>query len=241
MITSQAELKIVLSKKDFYRLYAAFLDQDKEFFDIKVKEQIVHFADNHDLEFYLKYWIVLRYRWNNKWLEVVVKMRWVSHDEYKKINKKYNDIPNHDLKVDIDQISEKKKTISCILKYTQSNIDQAFAFYNNPEDLLSTEQHKLLSSWLWKRVKDLKFLIPISSKAFIFPIRDFTHFDSITLEEWRLPKLFDNTLYECSLKTSAYSKQTIKQLLKFCDAYEIHYRLQPQYKTQWLYNNYFSL
>jgi hypothetical protein len=66
MITSHAELKIVLSKKDFYRLYAEFLDQDKANFEIKIKEQIVYFADNNELDFYLKHKVALRYRWNNK-------------------------------------------------------------------------------------------------------------------------------------------------------------------------------
>jgi hypothetical protein len=171
----------------------------------------------------------------------VVKIRGISSDDYQKIQKKYDELPNHQLKIDIDQIAEKKKTISCILKYTQTNIDQTFAYFNNPEDLLSNEQHKFINDRTNKDAKNLKFIMPINSKVFIFPIRDFTHFETISLEERKMPKLFDNIFYECTLKTTEYSKHTLKQFVKFCDAYKIHYRLQPQYKTQWLYSSYFGI
>jgi hypothetical protein len=56
-------------------LYKTLLDQDKKTLDMEMKEQIVYFADNYSLDYYKKKQIAVRFRWNNRGLEVIVKKR----------------------------------------------------------------------------------------------------------------------------------------------------------------------
>lgn len=240
MNIAHAELKCALSKNDFLRVYQRLLDEDKKILDMEMKEQIVYFADNKDLTYFTQENIAIRYRRNNRWLEVIVKKRWISKAHLKKIETQFWWLYDHELKVDIDQISADTKMISCVLKCTHNSVHQSFAFYNEPRDFLSDEQKAFIRLFTHHKVESLRFLIPIQSKVFIFPC-DYKEFDLIALEERRMPKLFGNKFYEITFKTAHYSKQTIPHLTDLCEKYDIPLNPQGQYKTQWLYNAYFNI
>lgn len=205
-----------------------------------MKEQIVYFADDKELNYFTHKNMAIRYRRNNRWLEVIVKKRWIAKDRLKKIEKQFWELVDHELKIDIDQISTDTKTVSCVLKYMHNSVHQSFAFYNKPVDFLSSEQKQFIRLFTAKNPDSLRFLIPIQSKTFIFP-SDYKEFDLISLEERRMPKLFGNRFYEITFKTGHYSKQTIKHFKDLCDKYDIPLSANWEYKTQWLYNAYFNV
>lgn len=240
IIWQSAELKTSVSRKEFLDAYKKLLNRDKNELDIEMKEQIVYFADNKNLDFYQKKSIAIRYRWSNRWLEVVVKKRWVNKNEYKKMYKLYNDFPGHQLKADIDQISKHEKTFSCVLKHTYNSMHQSFAFYNTPYDLLTDAQRDFILRFIHTDIKKLQFLIPIQSKTFIFPC-EYKEFDILSLEEWRMPKLFWSKFYEITAKTMSYEKNTVDHFLSLCDDLDIAFHENNIYKTQWLYDSYFNV
>lgn len=227
-------------KKEFLHAYQTLLDGDKDSLDMEIKQQIVYFADNQELYFYKKKQLMIRYRWSNKWLEVVVKKRWISKSDYKKLEHHFAELVDHQLKVEVDQISHDSKTLSCTLRHVFNSMHQSFAFYNDPADLLSEEQKRFLGFFTEKEVKSLHFLIPIQSKTFIFP-SEFKEFDSISLEEWRMPKLFGSRFYEFTAKTTSYDKKTVDHFLSLCENLDITVHKGGMYKTQWLYDSYFNV
>lgn len=241
MIPGQsAEIKLAVSKKEFLYLYQTLLDRDKNDLNIEMKEQIVYFADNQDLVLFRKENLIVRYRRSNRWLEVVVKKRWITKKQFEVLEKHYNDIPNHTFKLDIDQISPTHKTLSCILKYTLNSVHQSFAFYESPYALLTEHQKDFLWKFSNSDLRDLRFLIPIQSKTFIFP-SEFKEFETISLEEWRMPKLFWDKFYEITAKTSFYQKDTLDHFFKLCKKLDISLHGLSLYKTEWLYNAYFNV
>ena len=67
MLTGQsAEIKLSVSRKEFLQLYQQLLDVDKKDLNVEMKEQIVYFADNEQLDFYQKKQLAVRYRRNNR-------------------------------------------------------------------------------------------------------------------------------------------------------------------------------
>lgn len=240
IIEQSAEIKLSVSRKEFLQLYELLLNEDKENLNMEMKEQIVYFADNEALEFYQKKHLAIRFRWSNRGLEVVVKKRWITRAQFKKIEQHFKDIPNHNLKLDIDQVSKDSKTLSCILRYTLNSVHQSFAFYNEPYDLLSEPQKEFLERFTKTDLKKLRFLIPIQSKTFIFP-SEFKEFESISLEERRMPKLFGSKFYEITAKTSFYQKKTVDHFFQLCDKMDISLHNMNIYKTEWLYNAYFNV
>lgn len=240
MFGKSAELKLVVQKKDFMRLYQHLLNKDSDAMDMQIKEQIVYFADNHALDYFKKKKLAIRYRRNNRWLEVVVKKRGVNKHEYEKLEHLYGTIPNHELRVDIDQISHHEKTFSCSLKHTFNSVHQSFAFYRHPHELLTDEQLGFLKRYITKDATWLHFLIPIQSKTFIFPCA-YKEFDQIALEEWRMPRLFGNKLYEVTVKTSCYTKKTVSHFTTLCEEFDLPYHEVGMYKTQRLYEAYFDI
>lgn len=235
-----AEIKLSVSRKEFLQLYQILLDHDKDDLNIEMKEQIVYFADNEQLEFYQKKHLAVRYRRSNRWLEVVVKKRWISKHEFEKLERHYAKTPNHELKLDVDQISEKSKTLSCILKHTINSMHQSFAFYHSPYELLSEEQKNFLGRFIKTDLKKLRFLIPIQSKTFIFP-SEFKEFDTISLEEWKMPKLFWSKFYEITAKTTYYQKNTIEHFFDLCKKLWVSLHDSSMFKTERLYNAYFNV
>lgn len=240
MYWKHAELKCSVSKSDFLHLYQTLLEQDKKTLDMEMKEQIVYFADNTSLDYYKKNQIAVRYRWNNRGLEVIVKKRWLTVKKFEKIEKQFWCLSHHELKIDVDQISTKTKTISCVLKYTYNSIHQSFAFFKSPVELLSDVQKEFIWEFTDHEIEWLRFLIPIQSKTFIFPC-EYKEFELISLEERRVPKLFWNRFYEITFKTSNYNKNTVRHFIKLCEKYNIPLHWEWEYKTQWLYDAYFNV
>lgn len=240
LIWQNAELKVSVSRKEFLKLYQLLLERDKTELSIEMKEQIVYFADNVSLDFYQKKHLAVRYRWNNRGLEIVVKKRWIPKDEFGKFERLYADTPNHELKLDIDQVGQKSKTYSCVLKTTMNSVHQSFAFYNTPYELLSDAQRDFLSRCIKTDLKELRFLIPIQSKTFLFPT-DFKEFEMIALEERRMPKLFWGKFYEITAKTPFYQKKTVEHFAALCEKFDITLHDLSIYKTEWLYNAYFNV
>ncbi len=241
MIPGQsAEIKLAVSKKEFLYLYQILLDRDKNDLNIEMKEQIVYFADNEALDLFRKKDLIARYRRSNRWLEVVVKKRWITRKEFERLERAYANIPNHILKLDIDQISPTHKTLSCILKYTLNSVHQSFAFYESPYSLLTEYQKDFLWKFTKTDLKDLRFLIPIQSKTFIFP-SEFKEFETISLEERRMPKLFWGKFYEITAKTSFYQESTLDHFFKLCKKLDISLHSITMYKTAWLYDAYFNV
>ena len=236
-----AELKAIVSKKDFLHLYQRLLEQDKSDLDMEVREQIVYFADMQDLSLFSKQKIAIRFRRSNRWLEVVVKKRGVTEKDMRLIQKHCHTVENHTIKIDIDQVSDDKSTVSCSLRYIYNSMHQSFAFLYNPHDLLTDLQKDFLGLWSKKSYEKLRFLIPIQSKTFVFPY-EYKEFEAISLEEWRMPHIFGNKFYEITLKTIDYNpKKTYKHFLNLLADLDITPQKNGMYKTQWLYDAYFNV
>lgn len=240
IVWQSAEIKLAVQKKEFLYLYQRLLDRDKNDLNIEIKEQIVYFADNESLDFFRKEGLIVRFRWSNRWLEVVVKKRWITKNEFEKLEQHYSNIPNHIFKLDVDQITPTHKTFSCILKYSMNSVHQSFAFYQSPESLLTEQQKNFLWSFVKTDLEKLRFLIPIQSKTFIFPA-EFKEFETISLEEWRMPRLFGGKFYEITAKTPFYQKKTVDHFFALCHKLDIPLHGIGMYKTEWLYDAYFNV
>lgn len=240
MIGYPVELKVKISSKVFEDALAR-LNEKTKFINFALNQRIVYFADTPNLDVLHSEKVIIRFRWNNEYLESVIKVRHSPKYTIEHIRKEYASVPNHTLKIDGDGLLEKDIQWSFALKFFYQNISPSFTFFSNPEDYLSPEQKKLLKQLAPKvNPKELKYGIPIESSACKFDIA-FKEFSSITLEEWKLPRLLWNKLFELSAKTDMYGEKSQKHLLKFLDELDIDISGEPIYKTNWYYHSYFNL
>jgi len=142
MLGRNAEIKMVISKKEYNSLIEKLMSEYGSEFE--KREQIIYFADSHDLELFRKEKVLLRYRWNNQGLEVVVKKRNVDKNTIAKIDEKFRTLEDHSIKFEVDQVSRHAHTISCSLRHILPNIHQSFPFYRQPQELLSPSQVEFL-------------------------------------------------------------------------------------------------
>lgn len=184
-----AEIKTMVSKKEFEKVIELLLFKKRNIYSFEKKDQVVYFADTKTCELYKKSPLLLRYRRNNELLETTLKISGLTSPQIEKIITKYGQLPNHEIKCEIDQVPNGKATVSVGIKHLQANIFQAFSFTNKPKDFLSEAQQKLFDKFSSVDCNDLKFTIPIQSKAFKFRT-GYKEFESLTLEEWKIPHLF---------------------------------------------------
>ena len=240
MIGYPVELKVKITSKVFEDALAR-LNEKTKFINFALNQRIVYFADTPDLDVLHSGKVLIRFRWNNEFLESVIKVRHSPKYTIEHIRKEYASVPNHMLKIDGDGLLEKDIQWSFALKYFYKNISPSFTFFSNPEDYLSPEQKRLLKELAPKvNLKELKYGIPIESNACKFDI-SFKEFSSITLEEWRLPRLLWDKLHELSAKTEIYGEKSQKHLLKFLDELGIDISGEPIFKTTWYYHSYFNV
>lgn len=229
---------MIISKKDYETLSEKFIQERGDNF--KKKEQIIYFADNHKLTFFKDEKLLLRYRRNNQWLEVVTKKRDVDKKTVALIDKHFKDLEDHSIKFEVDQVSREGSTISCSLKHVVPNVHQSFPFFRDPSELLTDAQKKFISLFYDGKINDLMYLIPIKSKDFSFPI-SYKEFDSVTISQWIIPHLYDNKIFEISMKTLTYDKKSIDHFLDYADKLGISVNDDGIFKTKWVYETYFGI
>ncbi len=241
MIGYPAELKARISWKTFEEVLIRLSKAGKEM-NYLLNQRIVYFADTQNLDVYHSNKILIRFRWNNKVLESVIKIRKSFLYDIKKIRKEFANLDGHILKIDGDWATSEKTQWGLSIKYRFSNVDPAFSFFKTPADFLTTFQKKFLRKLAPKlNVKQLKFGIPIESNAYTFDT-DYKEFTSITLEEWRLPRLLGNKIYEISMKTDTYTdEKTQKHFSKMLDDLDVIVSNDLKLKTQRYYRSYFNL
>ncbi len=167
MIGRNAEIKMIISKKDFKKLSHALLQESG--LDFEKKEQIVYFADTLDHSLFTKDKMLIRMRRNNEGLDVVAKKRGMSKEDLKFVDEHFSGDEEHTLKFEIDQISSNNKTISCSLRRFIPNIHQSFPFSKEPITLMSQLQKDFIHHFSNHKIRELRYLIPIKSKSFSFP------------------------------------------------------------------------
>lgn len=238
MLGRNAEIKMILSEKDYTQLMAKLFWQYNG--DFWKKEQVIYFADNHELDFFKKEKLLLRYRWNNQGLEVVTKKRNVDKVMIEKIDKEFKAMEDHSIKFEVDQVSRDSYTISCSLRHVLPNIHQSFPFYHTPLELLSQPQLDFIKIFSETKLNTLMYLIPIKSKDFTFPV-SYKEFDSLSLSSWKIPHLYDNKIHEISMKTLTYDKKSIDHFLDYIDKLGISVNGDGMFKTNRVYETYFGV
>lgn len=240
MIWYAAELKAKISGKTFEDAIVR-LDEAVKGINYSLNQRIVYFADTEKLAVYHSGTVLIRFRWNNEILESVIKIRHSPKHDLIAIKKEYEGIEGHAIKLDGDGLTDKEIQWSMSLKYRFPNINPAFAFFGSPADYITAPQKKLLKKLApHVNVADLKFGIPIESRAYTFDT-EFKEFSSITLEQWRLPRLLGDKSQEVSIKTETYSDKSQKHFLELLEELQIDISLDSALKSEWYYHSYFNI
>lgn len=240
MISYPAELKAKISGKTFDALIEK-LNRADDGLNFTYNQRIVYFADTPDLDVYNSGKVLIRFRWNNEILESVIKIRQTALYDLKNLRKQFEGVEGHTLKISGDVGTGKEVKWGIVIKFRYQNINPAFTFFSSPTDYLSPLQKKFIKKIAPEiDVRKLKFGIPIESKACVFDT-DYKEFVSLTLEEWRLPRLFGNKLYEISVKTETYNDKSHKHFLSYLETLDISVSDTLSLKTQRFYHNYFNL
>lgn len=240
MIGYPAEIKAKISGKTFEEAIIR-LDEQQGAMNYTLNQRIVYFADTEALEIHNSNKVLIRFRWNNEILESVIKIRHSPLHDIKKIRDEYKNLENHILKIDGDVVTDKEMQWSLSLKFRFPNINPAFSFFTKPSDYLTPLQIKLLKKLAPKvNLTHLKYGIPIESRAYTFDT-DFKEFSSITLEEWRLPRLLGDKLHEISIKTETYEEKCRRHFIELVDDLQIDISGESLFKTERYYRSYFNI
>lgn len=235
-----AEVKSMLSKKEFETIVQKLLFKKRNIYSFEKKDQIVHFADTKDCKLYHKTPLTVRYRRNTQLLETTIKIHGRTMEQIKKLMKQYNDYKHHELKCEVDAVPHGTPSISFTMKHFQPNVFQAFSFTHMPKDFLSDVQREVFREHTTISLKDLRFTAPIQSKAFKFRT-GYKEFESISLEERKIPHLFGEKVFEISAKTTAFTKHTGDHFDALLKKMNVHVFEKGKFKKERFYEAFFGI
>lgn len=208
--------------------------------NVSQKDEIIYFSDTQDHALYSKDKLLIRMRWRNQWLDVVTKKRDLTKKDIEYIEENYSDIENHHVKYEIDQVSEDNKTKSCALVHFIEWVHQSFPFKQPAIELLTDAQKKFIHHFTDRKIKELYYLIPIKSKSYSITL-DHKYFTELSICQWSVPHIYDNKIYEISLKTLSYHEWTINAFKDYIKSLDIEINSNWIFKTNRVYETYFGI
>lgn len=229
---------MIISKRDFKILSEKLIQE--AWLAFEKKEQIIYFADTADHSLFTKEKVLIRMRWSNEGLDVVVKKREMTPEDIAYVDTHFSQDIDHGIKLEIDQISENNKTVSCSLRHFVPNIHQSFPFSKSPVHLMTDLQKDFIHHFSNHKIRELRYLIPIKSKVCSFP-HHYKELENLTLSQWTIPHLYNNKIHEISMKTLSYNDETISHFLKYMDELKVFVNNDGMFKTNRVYQTYFGI